>query len=49
MNSSIEWTDHTFNPWTGCTNISPECDNCYAAYRTVRFYHMKLSSVVGCV
>jgi protein gp37 len=30
MNSAIEWTDHTFNPWTGCTNISPGCDNCYA-------------------
>jgi protein gp37 len=30
MNSTIEWTDHTFNPWTGCTNISPGCDNCYA-------------------
>ncbi|RWC37611.1 MAG: phage Gp37/Gp68 family protein [Mesorhizobium sp.] len=29
-NSTIEWTDHTFNPWTGCTNISPGCDNCYA-------------------
>ncbi|NKK96972.1 DUF5131 family protein [Rhizobium leguminosarum bv. viciae] len=30
MNSTIEWTDHTFNPWTGCTNISPGCDHCYA-------------------
>ncbi len=29
-NSKIEWTDHTFNPWTGCTNISPGCDHCYA-------------------
>lgn len=29
-NSKIEWTDHTFNPWTGCTKISPACDNCYA-------------------
>jgi protein gp37 len=28
--SAIEWTDHTFNPWWGCTNISPGCDNCYA-------------------
>ena len=28
--SSIEWTDHTFNPWWGCTKISPACDNCYA-------------------
>lgn len=30
-NSSIEWTDHTFNPWTGCLRVSPGCDNCYAA------------------
>jgi protein gp37 len=29
-NSKIEWTDHTFNPWTGCTKISPGCTNCYA-------------------
>jgi protein gp37 len=30
-NSKIEWTDHTFNPWIGCTKVSPACDNCYAA------------------
>lgn len=30
-NSKIEWTDHTFNPWMGCTKVSPACDNCYAA------------------
>jgi protein gp37 len=29
-NSSIEWTDHTFNPWFGCTKVSPGCANCYA-------------------
>ena len=29
-NSGIEWTDHTFNPWIGCTKVSPACDNCYA-------------------
>ena len=29
-NSKIEWTHHTFNPWVGCTKISPACDNCYA-------------------
>lgn len=26
----IEWCDSTFNPWTGCTKISPACDHCYA-------------------
>lgn len=30
-NSSIEWTDHTWSPWEGCTKISPACDHCYAA------------------
>ena len=30
LESKIEWTDHTFNPWWGCTKISPACDNCYA-------------------
>ena len=29
-NSKIEWCDHTFNPWIGCTKVSPACDNCYA-------------------
>ena len=30
MNSSIEWTQSTWNPVTGCTKISPGCDHCYA-------------------
>lgn len=29
-NTAIEWADHTFNPWTGCTKVSPGCDHCYA-------------------
>lgn len=29
--TGIEWTDSTFNPWWGCTKISPACDHCYAA------------------
>jgi protein gp37 len=28
--SKIEWTDSTFNPWIGCTNVSPGCEHCYA-------------------
>jgi protein gp37 len=28
--SDIEWTDATWNPVTGCSKISPGCDNCYA-------------------
>ena len=29
-NTKIEWTHHTFNPWRGCTKVSPGCANCYA-------------------
>lgn len=29
-NSKIEWTDHTFNPWSGCIKVSPGCIHCYA-------------------
>ncbi|MCB1204414.1 MAG: phage Gp37/Gp68 family protein [Verrucomicrobiae bacterium] len=29
-NSHIEWTSHTYNPWTGCTKVSLGCKNCYA-------------------
>lgn len=28
--SAIEWTDATWNPTTGCDQVSPGCDNCYA-------------------
>lgn len=28
--SRIEWTHHTFNPWWGCTKVSPGCKHCYA-------------------
>lgn len=27
--TKIEWTEHSWNPWVGCTQISPGCDNCY--------------------
>ena len=36
-NSKIQWCDHTFNPWEGCTRISPGCANCYAEARNHRF------------
>ncbi len=29
-NSKIEWCDHSWNAWVGCTKVSPACDNCYA-------------------
>lgn len=28
--TNISWCDKTFNPWTGCTKVSPGCANCYA-------------------
>lgn len=34
VDSKIEWTDATFNPWIGCTRVSPACDYCYAAVST---------------
>lgn len=32
--TAISWADHTFNPWIGCTKVSPGCANCYAATDT---------------
>lgn len=35
--SGIAWTDATFNPWWGCTRVSPGCEHCYAeSLATVR-------------
>jgi len=28
--TGIAWTDHTFNPWWGCKEVSPGCAHCYA-------------------
>lgn len=36
-NSNIAWTTHTFNPWIGCTKVSPGCDHCYAEAWDRRF------------
>jgi protein gp37 len=38
--SSIEWTESTWNPLTGCTKISPGCRNCYAERLSKRLQHM---------
>jgi protein gp37 len=35
--TKISWCDHTFNPWEGCTKISPGCAHCYAETRNQRF------------
>jgi protein gp37 len=36
-NSSIEWTEATWNPVTGCTKVSPGCAHCYAETFAERF------------
>jgi protein gp37 len=28
--TKIEWCDHSWSPWEGCTKVSPGCINCYA-------------------
>lgn len=38
--SSIEWTESTWNPVTGCTKISPGCDHCYAERLALRLQAM---------
>ena len=40
--SSIEWTERTWNPVTGCTEAGVECDNCYARKMAERLRRMGL-------
>lgn len=28
--TTIAWTDSTFNPWWGCSKVAPGCEHCYA-------------------
>lgn len=35
--TTIEWATHSWNPWEGCTKVSPGCANCYAEARNKRF------------
>lgn len=37
--TNIEWTDMVWNPVTGCTKVSPGCDNCYAIRTSARLQH----------
>jgi protein gp37 len=36
QNTNIEWCDHTFNPWRGCSKVSNGCKNCYAETLSLR-------------
>lgn len=35
----IEWAESTWNPWYGCSKVSPGCDNCYAQVWANRTAH----------
>lgn len=41
LESTIEWTDATWNPVRGCTKISPGCKHCYAETFAERFRGVK--------
>jgi protein gp37 len=41
--SSIEWTEHTWNPTVGCSKISPGCKHCYAETMAHRLQAMGIS------
>ncbi|AVH57774.1 MULTISPECIES: DUF5131 family protein [Streptomyces] len=41
MTTTIEWTEATWNPTTGCDRISPGCDNCYALTMAKRLKGME--------
>jgi len=45
--STIEWTDSTWNPVTGCTRASSGCDNCYAATMSWRLENMGQAKYEG--
>ena len=40
IHSSIEWTESTWNPVTGCTKVSPGCKHCYAERMALRLQAM---------
>ncbi len=35
--TGIEWTDKTWNPWQGCTKVSPGCAHCYAEREHLKY------------
>ena len=45
--STIQWTDATWSPVTGCSKVSPGCDNCYAIKESNR--HRNLPKYAGLV
>lgn len=45
--SSIEWTEATWNPLTGCTKLSPGCKHCYAERMAKRLQAMGSTNYVN--
>lgn len=45
VNSSIQWTDATWNPWHGCKKVSPGCKYCYM-YRDKERYGQDPTTVL---
>lgn len=45
--TSIEWTDATWNPVAGCTIVSPGCTNCYAMRMAARLEAMGVEKYAG--
>ena len=43
--SSIEWTERTWNPLSGCSMISPGCLNCYAMRMAARLKGVGLNRI----
>jgi protein gp37 len=46
--TTIEWTDYTWNPVTGCTKVSQGCKNCYAETMANRFWGERKFTDVQC-
>ena len=38
--TTIEWTEQSWNPCTGCTKVSPGCENCFAERMALRLKAM---------
>jgi len=47
LTSTIEWTESTWNPVTGCTKISPGCKNCYAERMALRLQAMSSPNYIN--
>lgn len=45
LSTGISWTDATWNPWQGCTKVSPGCEHCYM-FRDMKRYGRDGSIVV---